>query len=128
MLGAKTAEEGARIQGIFHTLFFACFGLPSKTARSSSDRVSSNSSGIAFGLRKLQSCAWRRQQLGLAGAIGTPRFAMVISSPAATSHRSRENWALASCVFTVFTSFMLDQITRLKVTRSPASHHENAHT
>jgi hypothetical protein len=93
VLSAQTPKEDTRIQQIFHFLFFGPFVLPSKAARRSSGKGTSKSSGTVISPTKAPSFRLvSESRTGTNRATGTPRFAMVISSPAATRRRRRENW------------------------------------
>jgi hypothetical protein len=107
VLRAEAPKKDAGIQQVFHAFFLGRLFLPSKDASSSSGRGASKSSEIVICPANAPSFRLALDT-GTSRATGTPRFAMVISSPAATRCRRRENCVLASWVFTAFMVSIMD--------------------
>src|SRR6267143_175000 len=105
VISIKAPEEYARIQQELHAFFLdfleRFFFRPSNRSSKSSGKGASKSSGTFSCPRRIPrtrgdfSCG-----TGTRRATGTPRLAMVISSPAATRRSSRDSCVFASCVFT----------------------------
>src|SRR5258708_7578715 len=109
VLGRKAPEKDARVEQTLHWRFLAFperfFFRPSNNSSTASGNGESKSSGTLSCPRKIPRtrCVFFGGT-GTRRATGTPRLAMVISSPAATRRRSCESWVFASCVFTSFMS------------------------
>src|SRR5207248_6554557 len=100
----QSPQEHTRVEQILHRppRFFLPFPLERKLARTLAGSEASKSSEI-----RMRSCSIpsRRRppacSSGTRRATGTPRLAMVISSPAATRCRRLESCVLASWIFTL---------------------------
>src|ERR1700731_3284462 len=107
VLGREAPEKDARVEQKLHAFFLAFperfFFRLSNSSSTASGNGESKSSGTLSCPRKIPRtrCAFFGGT-GTRRATGTPRFAIVISSPAATRRRSRESWVFASCVLTSF--------------------------